>query len=90
MILHIVIVLSCVAPLLAQREEGDACSTARFGAAGTCRLLAECPAAIIEFSNGQQPAMCGFKGRDAIICCANPVTPKPEVMRSNRLSARSE
>lgn len=80
----------CVTNLYAQKEIGDSCQTARIGAAGTCKLISDCPAAIEDFQNNRQPAICGFRGRDAIICCANPVTEKPPPKKSNRLSSRSK
>ncbi|KAG8234523.1 hypothetical protein J437_LFUL011099 [Ladona fulva] len=47
---------------------GDTCSGAE-GRNGVCQLLRDCPGVQDGIKKGIRPEICGFQGREPIICC---------------------
>lgn len=63
--------------MVAGQSIGESCSVARSGAAGICKVINDCPAVIDEIVNqGLFPAQCGFRGREQIVCCPEPIKKK--------------
>lgn len=72
--IFIFIVLNCLCGIKCQNKVGDSCQVARTGAPGTCRLIDNCPSAVMEITQLHlKPTSCGFEGHKEIVCCVNPM-----------------